>query len=266
MSFSLKETVRQEDPLNGDGMGGFFYNFGKMVGPTVRKADWVLRSMTGTESEVLKAELAVGKDLASAYVKENPLDPDPEVEKFLNAISVRLLECVTNREREFSFLAVQREELNAIAMPGGYIFIMRPLLELCQWDADEIAFVLGHEMGHVILKHTMNRIMANTAITAACLRFPLGGLLGMGILHTVTELLDQGYSRDNELEADTFGAKIAGYAGFDPHAGKRALTRLGAIPTEKWFGSTYFSSHPELPVRLQNLDKTIRQLQVPPAS
>jgi predicted Zn-dependent protease len=247
-------------------MGGFFYNFGKVVGPTVRKADWIVRSMTGTESAVLKAELAVGKDIASAYAKENVLDSDPEVQRFLDQVSARLLECVTNKDRDFCFRSVQREELNAIAMPGGYIFIMRPLMELCEWNADEIAFVLGHEMGHVILKHTMNRIMANTAITAACLRFPLGGLLGMGILNVVTELLDQGYSRDNELEADAFGARIAGYAGFDPHAGKRALTRLGAIPSEKWFGSTYFSSHPELPVRLQNLDKTIGQFQLPPTS
>jgi predicted Zn-dependent protease len=234
-----------------------------MVGQNVRKADWVLRSMTGTESDALKAEQAVGKDLASAYVKENTLDPEPDVQRFLDDISVRLLACVTNKERTFCFRSIMKEELNAIAMPGGYIFVMRPLMEVCEWNGDELAFVLGHEMGHVILKHTMNRIMANTAVNAALLRFPLGGLFGMGILHVATELLDQGYSREQELEADAMGAKIACFAGFDPRAGMRVLSRLAAIPTEKWFGSTYFSSHPELPVRLQNLEKVIQQLQPP---
>ncbi len=247
-------------------MGGFFYNFGKMVGQNVRKADWVLQSLTGTDSEALQAEVAVGKDLASAYAKENPLDPDPKAQEFLDRISSRLMECVVSKERTFCFRSVQKEELNALAMPGGYIFVMRPLLEICQWNEGEVAFVLGHEMGHVILKHTMNRIMANTAINTALLRFPLGGLFGMGILHVVTELLDQGYSREQELDADAFGVKIASYAGFDPSAGKQALSRLGNLPTEKWFGSTYFSSHPELPDRLKNMDKVIQQLQMPPAS
>lgn len=242
-------------------MAGFFRNLGKMVGQNYRKADWLVRSMVGTETEAMEAEQAVGKDLAMAFAKENTLDPDPKSQQFLEKVSARLLECVVDPRRQFAFHSVEKPELNALAMPGGYIFVMRPLLDVCEWNEDEIAFVLGHEMGHVILKHTINRIMANTAVNTAFLRFPLGGLLGMGILHVVTELLDQGYSREQELDADGFGVKIAGYAGFDPHAGKRALSRLAQLPTEKWFGSTYFSSHPEWETRLANIDKVIEQLQ-----
>ena len=81
---------------------------------------------------------------------------------------------------------------------------------------------------------------------AVAVLFVATGLLGMGILHTVMELLNQGHSREQELEADRLATQIIHYAGFDTAGGTRLLQRLGAIPSERWLGSTYFSSHPPM--------------------
>jgi predicted Zn-dependent protease len=241
-------------------VGGFFYNLGRAVGSGARKANWVFQSLTGSEGDALQAEHTVGKDLALAYAKETELDPDPATQAFLDRISSRLVPCVSKKEQQFCFRAVHKEEFNALAMPGGFIFVMRPLLELCEWDENEIAFVLGHEMGHVLLKHAINRIMTSSAICAGMMRFPVGGLLGVGILHLVTDLLNQGHSREQELEADGLATQLVHYAGFDPEGGPRLLQRLGGVPTERWLDSTYFSSHPPVEARVENIGKKLQQL------
>src|SRR5205807_2412279 len=118
-------------------------------------------------------------------------------------------------------------EINAFALPGGFVFITRSLLEFCQWNQDELAFILGHEMAHIIQGHVMDRLLANSMIRASLARLtPVGGLLGQPIAGLAATLLNQGYSRDNELEADRVGIQLAGHAGFDPTAVTRLFTRM----------------------------------------
>lgn len=240
-------------------MAGFFYNLGKMVGQSSRKANWVIQSLSGNDEHAIEAENAVGKDLAQAYVQESELDSDPEVQFFLNGIASRLVECVADPQRRFAIRAVNSKEFNAFAMPGGFIFVTRPLLEMCDWNRDEIAFVLGHEMGHVIARHAVNRMMASSMIRASLARVPIGGLVGMGVLQVVTTLLNQGYSQDQELEADNLGMKLIHFADFDLDAGKRVLIRLSSFPAQAWLGSSYFSSHPPAHVRIDHIDRYIQE-------
>ncbi len=241
-------------------MAGFFYNLGRVVGQGARKANWVFQSATGTEADALRAEHAVGKDLALAFARENDLELDPAVQAFLDTISGRLVACVSNKQQRFCFRSARKEEFNAFALPGGFIFVMRPLLELCEWDEDEIAFVLGHEMGHVVLKHAINRLMASSAICAGLARVPVGGLLGLGLMHTAVELLNQGHSREQELEADQLAMQLVHYAGFRADGGTKLLRRLGGLPTERWLGSSYFSSHPPVAARIEHVEKVLRSL------
>src|SRR5438034_8355826 len=131
-------------------MPGFFYNLGKTLGQGVRKANWVFRSLAGSDADAVRAEHAVGRDLAQAFVREATLDPDPAVGQWLDELGGRLAGCVTDRQRAFRFQAVLAPEVNAFALPGGFVFVTRPLLQLTGGDAGETAFVLGHEMGHVI--------------------------------------------------------------------------------------------------------------------
>jgi beta-barrel assembly-enhancing protease len=236
-------------------MGGFFYKLGRMVGPKLRQASWVYHSATGSEADAVRAEYAVGRDLAQAYAQQSEIDTDPVIQLMLDDIGNRLVRCVKSQERQFLFRAVRSSEFNAFALPGGFIFVMRPLIEFCGRDADEVAFVLGHEMSHVIKRHAIERMMASSLIQGAMSRLPVGGALGAPVVHMATAMLSQGYSQDNELEADALGVKLMSAAGFDASGGIRVLNRLRTIPTEAWMLSGYLSSHPPIELRISQIER-----------
>jgi predicted Zn-dependent protease len=234
-------------------LGSFFYNLGRFFGDQSRKANWAFRSLTGTEAEAVRAEEAVGRDLARDVLDQVEVDPDPDVARWVEEVGGLLAAAIGQKERHFAFRSLLVPEPNAFALPGGFIFVSRPLLRLCQGSHDDLAFVLGHEMAHVLCGHVLERMVARSLIGVAVgrlnpfrlLRGPLGGLMSI--------LLQQGYSRDQELEADRLGAELARRAGFDPAAGPRLLNKLSqlfAMPGELM---GYFSSHPAWEVRLANL-------------
>jgi predicted Zn-dependent protease len=240
-------------------MASFFYRLGKMVGPKLREANWVFRSLTDTDAQALRAEQAVGRDLASALMQQMELDRDPAVEAILVDLKYRLTQCLRNRTRQFQFLAVAASEINAFALPGGYVFTTRPLLEFCQWNQDELAFVLGHEMAHIVQGHVMDRLLANTMIRATLGRLtPVDGLLGQPIVGLAATLLNQGYSQDNELEADRVGVQLAGHAGFDPTAAIRLFARMRSLGGDRSPLAGYFSAHPSLEIRIHQLNRHIK--------
>ncbi|MGE3804908.1 MAG: M48 family metalloprotease [Gemmataceae bacterium] len=233
----------------------FFYEFGKMLGPKVRKAKWVMSSLTGTEADIIRAEAEVGRDLAAAFKQQMPLDARPEVRLWIDDIGNRLAGLLEQKAWRFQFLPVNLGECNAFAVPGGYIFITRGLLDLCQWDADETAFVLGHEMGHVVSHHAMDRLMANSLLNAAMMRLPLGrGVLKPSLASLAGTLLQQGYSREQEFEADRFGCLLSRRAGFAHDAGVRLLNRLQSEAGDTGVLASYFTSHPPFPSRIQHLN------------
>jgi len=234
-------------------MAGFFYNLGRMVGPKLRQANWVVSSVTGTEADAVRAEYAVGVDLARAYLQQAEVDTDADVQGLLDDVGHRLAACLLGPKRQFHFRCLRANEYNAVAMPGGFIFVMRPLLELCDRNRDELAFILGHEMAHVVKRHAIERLTASSLIRTAMSRIPVGGALAAPIIHTATAMLSQGYSQDQELEADQLGVRLARAAGFDPAAAPRALNRLRTVPTEAWLLSPYLSSHPPIEVRIRKL-------------
>jgi predicted Zn-dependent protease len=240
--------------------GGFFYSLGRLIGPKLRKATWIYQSLTGTEAESIEAEDAVGRDLARSILQQLPLDPDPAVRQSLAALGQQLAGCV-RRQRRFHFQAVQTPEINAFALPGGYVFVTRPLLELCAPDRDAQAFILGHEMGHVLRRHAIERIMAQTFFKGFISRLPIGGgLLRPQIAALLTMLLNQGYSQDQELEADATGVELVRAAGFAPEAARRVLATLSIRAAAEPLLGSYFASHPALEVRLAHLDRCLREI------
>ncbi|GIW82787.1 MAG: hypothetical protein KatS3mg105_4594 [Gemmatales bacterium] len=234
-------------------MGSFFYNLGKMIGPHVRKAKWVVRSLTGTEADAVRAEAEVGRDLARAFTQQMELDRS-ETSEWLKSLGA-LLAGSAPSEHSFSFELVKTAEVNAFALPGGYIFVTAPLLQLCQGKADEVAFVLAHEMAHVTLRHAIDRLMAESVIRAATSLPMARGIIKPSIVSLAGTLLQQGYSQDQELEADRFGIQLIRQAGFQPAAScwffQRLQQQLGG--NASLLG--YFSSHPPLQLRIRQAEK-----------
>jgi predicted Zn-dependent protease len=236
-------------------MSGLFYNIGRMLGPHVRNAQWVWQSMTGSETDAMRLERDIGRDLACEIRHQLNPDPDPQIAHLLNEVGSRLAGCVANKLRTFSFESFEGGEPNAFALPGGYIFVSRSLVELCKRNQDEVAFILGHEMSHVIRGHAMNRIIANSAIALGSRFISARGPI-TGLLNTVgIRLLESSYSQELEMEADKLGTLLVVAAGYNPKAPAVLLSRLANLNPSGVESNSghYFSSHPSFNLRIQNV-------------
>jgi predicted Zn-dependent protease len=232
-----------------------------MVGPSVRKVKWIWQSITASEADAIQAEREVGQDLASEIRHRLELDTELHAGQTLNEVGHHLATCVANKRRTFSFEAVKGTEPNAFAIPGGFIFVTQSLLELCGWNQDEVAFILGHEMGHVIRGHAMDRIITNSAIAVGAKAAPIRGLLASWLRGVGMKVVESAYSQDLELEADTLGARLAAAAGYDPHAPIQLLSRLSELnqPAKQFSLGNYFCSHPAFNLRIRNVNRLLRQ-------
>jgi predicted Zn-dependent protease len=241
-------------------MSGIFYNLGRMAGPHVRKAKWAWSWATGTQADSLKAEYQVGLDLANEVRKQLISETDSDSARTLNEIGEKLAARVANKLRTFSFEIVKTGGPNAFALPGGFVFVTRSLLELSQWNKDEIAFIVGHEMSHIIRGHAIERIINNSAIAFGTKTSRAGGVLGTCVGSIVKNFLQSAYSQDSELEADTLGILLADAAAFDARAAIQMLLRLEKLklPADQFDIGAYFASHPRFELRIQNAQQVLK--------
>ena len=238
---------------------GGFYRLGRMVGGTVRKAKWMWESLAGSEADAIRAEYEVGRDMAAVIREQIPCDADLEVQAFLDGIGQRLARSVRNELRRFRVTAVVEDHPTAFALPGGFIFVARSLVELCDKDRDETAFVLAHEMAHVIRRHAINRLLRQTALSAASLASPGRGWLAPWIRKVGLQWLESAHSREHEFEAEALGGLLMRAAGFDPTGAIRLLERLrGLDQTSDRSGlGVYFHTHPAVEDRILNLRRRL---------
>lgn len=236
-------------------MSGLFYNLGRKVGPKVRKARWMWQSIAGSESDAIKVEYEVGMDLAGEIRHQLGNKQQPQKDKVLTEIGNRLADRVANKNRRFSFETFKSPEPNAFALPGGFIFVTRSLIELCRHDKNEMACILGHEMAHVIRGHAMNRIVSNSAIAAASRVASTRSVLSGWLRRVGVQFLESAYSKELESEADRLGIRLVAAAGYEPDACVKLFSRLAKLsstPSQNDLG-VYFSSHPPFNVRIENI-------------
>jgi len=241
--------------------GGLFYNLGRKFGPKVRKARWMWESLAGTEADAIRLEHGVGLDLAQEAELQLTMDSDPETARVLGEIGQRLSACVANRLRSFRFHAFLGGQPNAFALPGGFIFVGRSILELCRWDKDQIAFVLAHEMAHVLRRHAIERIVTNSAVSVAARAAPVSGALGPWLRNVGLHFLETAYSRDQELEADKLGVRLILAAGYAPEASTELFSRLAELSksSDPAALGEYFSTHPSAEVRIRSIRQSLRR-------
>ncbi|MGD9510734.1 MAG: M48 family metalloprotease, partial [Geminicoccaceae bacterium] len=177
----------------------------------------------------------------------------------------------------FTFTVLDTDVVNAFALPGGYIYVTRGLIALTNNEA-ELAGVLGHEVGHVTARHTAQRYDRAQIGQVGTVAAQLGGMLLGAYLggsqgaelggqtfgqlaSTGAALYVQGYSREQEFEADQLGIRYLGRAGYDPAAMGSFLATLGADDAyrqktqgggtgEASLVGDWFRSHPRTPDRV----------------
>jgi predicted Zn-dependent protease len=232
-----------------------FEAIGYKLGQKAAQAKNAFDLMGGTEDESLRAEIRLGRDLAAALLERTPLVEENETTIFAAQVGHWLSANVKEKKLPFSFRFTAEREPNALALPGGPVFVSWPLLEMCQGQRDEIAFVLGHEMAHIVRRHTLERIVKDAAVSLLLRRFSTSQAASAWLNQTGRQVLSRAYSRDEELEADTFAVALIKMAGGDVWAGERLLEKLAHRTSGQGvgFAGDYLATHPTLTERVANL-------------
>jgi predicted Zn-dependent protease len=205
----------------------------------------------GTEEESLRAEIRLGHDMASALLEQIPLVEANDVTLFAGQVGRWLASHVKEKKLPFAVWVTAERQANAFALPGGPIFVSWPLLELCQDQRDQIAFVLGHEMAHIVRRHTLDRLVQDAALSLLMRQAPARHAASAWLGQMGQQVLAQAFSKENELEADAFAQALIRTAGGDPRAGEALLEKLVQEPAA--VAGSYFANHPPLAERLANL-------------
>ncbi|MCW5980562.1 MAG: M48 family metalloprotease [Bryobacteraceae bacterium] len=217
-----------------------------------------------------KEELELGRAAAGQIEKDILLVEDPAVVKFIDDIGQALVRKSGRTEIAYSFKVVDSPEINAFALPGGFVYVNRGLIEAAQ-TPDELAGVLAHEIGHVVHRHGAEQAgRANMAQTGLGV---LGGLLGRGTKASVGQMAAQmvttgvfmKFSRQAERDADQVGARMLYEAGFRPQGMVSFFDRLAEMQkTEPNAVLKFFSSHPSPTERSANIASLIAGFPVHP--
>lgn len=209
-------------------------------------------------SEAKEREL--GEAEAKRVAESMGIYDEPELQAYVRAVGERLARFSPRPDARYTFDIVDLEEPNAFALPGGPVYVSRGLLALTNSE-DELAGVIGHEIGHVAARHAVRRVTAAAplavvtgigALATGIVSPALGGVVG-GLGGMAGALVLAPYSREQESEADRVGQDMVAAAGWDPAGLSRMLQTLEreeAAHGGERRAMDFFATHPPLPRRV----------------
>ena len=191
----------------------------------------------------------MGATSAAQVSEQLPLVHDATVVNYVTALGTKLANVTDQRSLAWHFAVVDSKEVNAFALPGGWVYVNRGLIERAT-NMSELAGVLGHEIGHVTLRHSVQQLQQAE-----------GANIGVALLCTLTKVCESGtgqaainvggsalfakFSRTDEAEADAEGVKTTIKAGISPN-GIPEMFRLLLSERQTNPGAldAFFASHP----------------------
>ncbi len=236
---------------------------GCAVNPVTGHSDFVLMS----EDQ----EIAIGREEHPKILKQFGQVAMPELQTYVQSVGERLAANSHRPELVYRFTVLDSSEVNAFALPGGYIYITRGLLAYLNSEA-ELAAVLGHEIGHVTARHAVRQYStaAATGIIGSILAAQVGVQGAHDLANVLGTALVRGYGREHELESDRLGAEYLARAGYDPQA---MLRVIGVLKNQELFEKQLaqeegrephiyhgvFATHPDNDQRLQEVVNAAHQ-------
>jgi predicted Zn-dependent protease len=229
------------------------------MAPKVRKGRWVWQTLFGTEQEMIAAEKTVGHDLAQEVLTQLTRS-EPKMQSLVAQVGESLSARLRGQRRDFIFEVVDDRQPNAFALPGGYVFVTDSMLDLCRSHESQVAFVLAHEMAHVLKGHTMERIMLDSAVSVASNMTVARGAVGAWARKAGIGAIQNVHSHERELEADAFAARLSRAAGYDAMSVEQLLLACSQGEEESDLATLYhyFRSHPPARERIAAMRSALR--------
>lgn len=206
-----------------------------------------------------KAEIDMGRDASKQLEKQFGLVDDLALQARVTKIGMSLVAVSDRKDLFYTFRVLNSPEVNALALPGGFIYIFKGLVDLMPSD-DELAGVIGHEIGHVVKRHTVQLIEKNLLLNVASLAiFRDKGLIEQSL---AINAIMAGYSRDDERQADHLGFLHSYKAGYNPYSMTMGLMKLSSL--DQHYQYDLFSDHPESKERIALVQKYVEEAKIHP--
>ncbi len=240
----------------------------------------VVNPVTGKKEKTVMSEageLAEGKKGHEQVMAEYGAYPDAKLQAYVNELGQRLASHSERDKLEWHFTVLDSPEINAFALPGGYVYVTRGIMAYMESEAD-LAGVMGHEIGHVTARHGSQRATrqqtAGLGVMAATI---LGAVLesqGMGGAGQMASQMSQGmaanyvatYGREQESQADKLGAEYLSRSTYDP---RNMIDVINVLKNQERFAddaaraegrppqphNNWLASHPSNDKRLEDITK-----------
>ena len=207
-------------------------------------------------------EISMGKDVAAQLEAKYGVVQDDDLQARVDNIGQRLVAVCDRQDLTYSFKVLNSDEVNAMAVPGGFIYVFKGLLDYMPSD-DELAGVLGHEVGHIVKRHSVKQVEKQMALTLLTIILTKGQ--GFILADATMQALMAGYSRSDEREADEQGFNLTNKAGFNPYSMLITVSKLQDLADAKGNpGFGLFSTHPEPEVRIERVNKALAKMNITP--
>lgn len=210
-------------------------------------------------------EVQMGQESSQEINAKLRIVSDPEINRYINVLGDQIASRTSRADLDWRFYIVDSKEVNAFAVPGGYVYVNRGLVERTA-RMDELAGVLGHEIGHVVRRHSIKQMEkaqgANIGVTLACVLTNIcSSQAAQAGIQVAGGVVFARFSRQDELEADQEAVANTVLAGINPQGIvtmfqkliEERRTRPSAV--EGWF-----STHPLEEDRVTAAQASINQI------
>ena len=201
-------------------------------------------------------EIAIGREVTGSLLGAAPLVKDDKLQKYVNNVGRWVASQSERPDLPWKFGVIESGDLNAFAMPGGYVLITKGLYQNLQNEA-QLAGVLGHEIAHVVKKHQLKVLQKQQLVSAGSdwLKSKLGkkNKLTDKAFSTGAEISARSLDKEAEFEADHMGMILATRAGYDAYGLPEVLQTMSRVKPSDNSVALLFKTHPHPDERLAKL-------------
>ncbi|MDD5747342.1 MAG: M48 family metalloprotease [Candidatus Omnitrophica bacterium] len=204
-------------------------------------------------------EVRIGEVLSVQVERTYPVDNDALIQQRVDQIGQRLAAAGDRREIRYYFKVVDEKEVNAFALPGGYVYMFKGLWDKVKDSDDRIAAVLAHEIAHISARHSIKRLQSalgyNVLTVLVATSRSMNSAAKAQAMAGINELI-LSYSREDELQSDVLAVRYLSKSGFDPAAVLDVLKMLQQMERDRPIKAMSVQTHPYLTERM----KTVKEI------